>query len=109
MASRSGARPARIFCRRMASRRGFEPPTPGLGNRCSIRVSYRDVARALAKWVKSVRLFRSSLDHGDQRTTLRPVMPSRPISPISIGIFFAGDDGGEVRLGAGRAEAEPDR
>jgi len=45
------------------------------------------VARALAKWVKSVRLFRSSLDHGDQRTTLRPVMPSRPISPISIGIF----------------------
>ena len=28
---------------RMASRKGFEPLTPGLGNLCSILLSYRDV------------------------------------------------------------------
>src|ERR1700724_1626652 len=28
--------------RRMASRRGLEPLTPGLGNLCSIQLSYRD-------------------------------------------------------------------
>ena len=28
---------------RMASRKGFEPLTPGLGNPCSILLSYRDI------------------------------------------------------------------
>ena len=28
----------------LASRKGFEPLTPGLGNLCSILLSYRDVA-----------------------------------------------------------------
>ena len=31
---------------RMASRKGFEPLTPGLGNLCSILLSYRDVSVA---------------------------------------------------------------
>jgi hypothetical protein len=32
----------------VASPRGFEPPTSGLGNRCSIRLSYGDVAADIA-------------------------------------------------------------
>ena len=35
----------------MASRKGFEPLTPGLGNLCSILLSYRDVQ------LRSSRLF----------------------------------------------------
>ena len=27
----------------LASRKGFEPPTPALGERCSIQLSYRDI------------------------------------------------------------------
>lgn len=34
--------------RKMASRKGFEPLTYGLGNRCSILLSYRDIAFRLA-------------------------------------------------------------
>jgi hypothetical protein len=35
----------------VASRKGFEPLTPGLGNLCSIQLSYRDVRVDLcAKW-----------------------------------------------------------
>lgn len=33
---------------RMASRKGFEPLTPGLGNLCSILLSYREVGMALS-------------------------------------------------------------
>jgi hypothetical protein len=32
----------------MASWKGFEPLTPGLGNRCSILLSYQDVESELA-------------------------------------------------------------
>ena len=32
----------------LASRKGFEPPTPALGGRCSIQLSYRDMANAPA-------------------------------------------------------------
>ncbi len=32
----------------MASRKGFEPLTPGLGNLCSILLSYRDVIAVFA-------------------------------------------------------------
>ena len=39
---------------RMASRKGFEPLTPGLGNLCSILLSYRDVRLRVIdrKWRK---------------------------------------------------------
>ena len=35
---------SRLIFRKMASRKGFEPLTPGLGNLCSIQLSYRDAA-----------------------------------------------------------------
>ena len=46
----------------MASPRGFEPPTSGLGNRCSIRLSYGDVGRPVAKYARHVRVFERSPD-----------------------------------------------
>src|SRR5271154_1784817 len=33
----------------MASRRGLEPLTPGLGNLCSILLSYRDLAKRMLR------------------------------------------------------------
>ena len=38
----------------MASRKGFEPLTYGLGNRCSILLSYRDAFIGCAGWLFSI-------------------------------------------------------
>ena len=41
----------------LASRKGFEPPTPALGGRCSIQLSYRDIdsKHSFFKFCKSQR------------------------------------------------------
>jgi hypothetical protein len=39
----SGEQLGTLLNRTLASRKGFEPLTPGLGNRCSILLSYRDM------------------------------------------------------------------
>jgi hypothetical protein len=48
----------------LASPRGFEPPTSGLGNRCSIRLSYGDVAADIAPTLANVCPFQVRPRHG---------------------------------------------
>jgi hypothetical protein len=54
--------PQRPGPRKMASPRGFEPPTSGLGNRCSIQLSYGDVAADIAFDAYGVCFFSRSVE-----------------------------------------------
>ena len=59
----------------MASPRGFEPPTSGLGNRCSIRLSYGDVAADIAFDVRGVCPFWAAAGAGTRANSL-PAFPA---------------------------------
>ncbi len=53
----------------MASWKGFEPLTPGLGNRCSILLSYQDLLRVAVSiggdWIERAVMIVLVLGHAD--------------------------------------------
>jgi hypothetical protein len=99
MACRSGQRRELDRCPNMGTATGRKPPTSGLGNRCSIQLSYGDVTGDIASDAYNVCFFSRSAERA-RRTSTAPLTVSGTLVRDFVRLFFqSGHRGFEPRSG----------